>query len=270
MTDALLLPAPSPIAALPNLRDLGGWAGADGRPVRPGRVFRSTDFRAVDGQAQQQLSRLGLRTIYDLRSAAERQALPDPALDGVAGIALDVLADDRDAIPADFLQLFADPAVVAHLDADAGGKAADLMAGVYRRFVSTDSARSAYRRLYLGLLGADRGPALFHCTTGKDRTGWAAASFLSLMGVDRDDVYRDYLETNERLLPALTPVFDAFAAAGGDPEVLRPLLGVQRDYLDAAFDEMASTYGNVTGYFARGLGIDADAQGRLRDGYLLG
>ncbi|GAA3970127.1 tyrosine-protein phosphatase [Gordonia caeni] len=264
------LPAPSPVPALPNLRDLGGWSTADGRTVKSGKLFRSTDFRNVADDAQAALAGLDLRTIYDLRSEAERQALPDPALAGVTDVPLDVLADSKHAIPGNLNKILADPTVVAEFTKQMAGKSADFIAGTYRDLVTMPSAKNSYRRFYLGLLGEDSGPALFHCTTGKDRTGWAAAGFLSLMGVDRDAVYHDYLETNERLLPSLAPLFDEFAAAGGDPEALRPLLGVRREYLDAAFAEVAKAYGDVAGYFAQGLGIDAAGQDRLRDRYLLG
>ncbi|AVM01805.1 protein-tyrosine-phosphatase [Gordonia iterans] len=270
MTRSPALPAPSPIAALPNLRDLGGWTGVDGRPVQTGKLFRSTDFRSLPGDAHQELAPLGLQTIYDLRSASERQAMPDPALDGVTDVPLDVLADEAQAIPGNLGQILEDPKVVHELTAAMEGKAIEMMAGTYRRFVTMGSARASYRRFYLGLLGEDRGPALFHCTTGKDRTGWAAASFLSIVGVDRDDVYDDYLETNRRLLPALQPLFDKFASAGGDPDLLKPLLGVQRQYLDAAFDEVDKNFGDVPTYFDKALGIDAAAQERLRATYLAG
>ncbi|MFZ2511286.1 MAG: tyrosine-protein phosphatase [Gordonia sp. (in: high G+C Gram-positive bacteria)] len=270
MTRRIELPAPSPIGALPNLRDLGGWHGADNRTVATGRLYRSTDFRSVEGDAQQVLAPLRLRTIYDLRSTAETTDLPDPRMDGVHDVHLDVLADEKTAIPGNLGTMLTDPKVVQALTAQTEGAAADLMAGTYRKFVTMDSAHAAYRRFYLGLLGEDSGPALFHCTTGKDRTGWAAASFLSLMGVDRDDVYTDYLETNERLLPALAPLFDTFEKSGGDADLLRPLLGVEKQYLDAAFDELDSTYGTVATYFAQGLGIDADSQDKLRASYLVG
>jgi len=270
MNPAAPLPSPSPIAALPNLRDLGGWAGHDGRTVVTGRLFRSTDFRSVPDDAPQVLRVLGLRTIYDLRSAAERQALPDPAIDGVTDVPLDVLAGESQAIPGNLGQLLTDPQVAQQLNEQMEGKAVEMMADTYRKFITMDSAKDAYRRFYRGLLGEDSGPALFHCTTGKDRTGWAAASFLSLMGVDRDHVYVDYLETNTRLLPALAPLFDGFAAAGGDPDLLKPLLGVDRAYLDAAFDEVDKTFGDVSNYFAGALGIDAAAQQALREAYLVG
>lgn len=268
MTQAQQLPAPSPIPLLANLRDLGGWRAADGRTVRTGVLFRSTDFRSVADDAAAALAPLQLRTIYDLRSAVERTEAPDPALAGVADVPLDVLADHEQAVPANLGQFFTDPAVAANLTAAMAEKAFDMMASTYRGFVTMESARTSYRRFYVGLLGEDAGPALFHCTAGKDRTGWAAASLLSVLGVHRDDVYDDYLATNDRLLPSMAPLFEKFAEIGGDPDSLKPFLGVQAGYLDTAFDEVERAFGGVEGYFADGLGIDDAAQARLREQYL--
>ena len=46
----------------------------------------------------------------------------------------------------------------------------------YREIVSLPSACAAYHRLFSDLTQEEHRPALFHCATGKDRTGWAAAS----------------------------------------------------------------------------------------------
>ncbi|MFT4125655.1 MAG: tyrosine-protein phosphatase [Gordonia sp. (in: high G+C Gram-positive bacteria)] len=260
--------APSPIAALPNLRDLGGWAAQTGT-VRSGMLFRSADFSGLTVGDIAALALLGLRTIYDLRSAGERAAVPDPALPGVGVVHVDVLASAAQAVPANIVEVFANPAAVAATTEALGdGKAAALIVRAYRDFVSLDSAHAGYRTLFRGLLGEHPQPALFHCAHGKDRTGWAAAAFLLLMGVGRDDVYHDYLLTNERLVPAFAPVFDAFAAAGGDPELLRPVFGVDESYLDAALGEVDETFGGIGGYFAAGLGIDETEQERLRRLYL--
>jgi protein-tyrosine phosphatase len=59
-------------------------------------------------------------------------------------------------------------------------------------------------------------------------------------------------------------VFDRFQAQGGDPKLLRPVIGVERQYLEAALDEMGKEFGTIEGYFAEGLGLDADAQSALR------
>lgn len=264
--------APSSIDVLPNLRDLGGWEGSGGRPVRYGLIFRSTDFRSLgdDGTLIGKVAdSLDLRTVYDFRSAVEAEAIPDPKWHDVAEVHLDILADSKMAVPANLVTVLTDPSAIGELNKYLAGEGvADAMATTYRGLVSSTSARAGYSRFYRGLLGEDRSPSLFHCTTGKDRTGWAAASFLSLMGVSRDDVFHDYLLTNDRLVPALAPVFEKFAEAGGDPDLLSEVLGVRAAYLEAAFDEVDSVHGSIESYFADGLRIDAGAQKALRERFL--
>jgi hypothetical protein len=85
-------------------------------------------------------------------------------------------------------------------------------------------------------------PAVFHCTTGKDGTGWAAASTLLVLGVSTDDVFADYLLTNDQLLPTLQPLLDQFRSIGGDPELLMPVVGVQKEYLQTVLDEIHKRY----------------------------
>jgi protein-tyrosine phosphatase len=81
---------------------------------------------------------------------------------------------------------------------------------------------------------------------------------------------RDYLLTNEELLPAVQPVFDKFQAAGGDPELLRPVLGVQREYLEAAVDEMRQRFGTLDGYLTEGLKLDTDVLRALKAAFIEG
>lgn len=252
----------SVIPMLPNFRDLGGHRTDDGRRVRRGVVYRSVDLGRLDDAGRVSLADHGIRTVYDLRTIAERDALPDRVPDGAEYVGLDVLADSELAVSAQLMEIFANPASVT--DLLGGGRTEQLFERSYRDIVSLPSARDAYRRLFIELAEPDRRPALIHCTAGKDRTGWAAASLLTLLGVPSSAVVDDYLRTNTDLLPALEPVFDQFAAAGGDPALLMPVLGVRIEYLDAAWDEMRSRFGSVDGYFARGLGIDDAAQQALR------
>jgi protein-tyrosine phosphatase len=111
-------------------------------------------------------------------------------------------------------------------------------------------------------------PALFHCTTGKDRTGWAAAALLELLGVPRDIIMADYLRSNETIIPKYQDAIAAFIAADGEPAISEAILGVQEAYLNAAFGEMELQYGAIENYFAEGLGIDANGQQALREVYL--
>jgi protein-tyrosine phosphatase len=254
------------IRSIPNLRDLGGYQTGDGATVVRGLLYRSNQLSKVSPDDMQALADLGLKTAYDLRTGAEREARPEELPPGVNYVVLDVLKDSPGAGPAMLEKLMADPqAANSELG---GGKVEALFQDSYREFVTLPSAKTEFGRLFVGLADRDQLPALFHCTTGKDRTGWAAASLLTLFGVPRDKVFEDYLRSNDYILPAYQEAIDAFAAAGGEPAIPEAILGVKEEYLQAAFDEMESRYGTMEAYFSEGLGIDAGQQAVLREVYL--
>ena len=252
------------IPSVPNLRDIGGYATAGGGRVRTGQLYRSVELDHLGGEDLDSFTRLGIRTIYDLRTEAERQAQPDVVPEGVEQVHCDVLKDSPGAGPAQLMKVLSDPSEAEQMLG--GGKSLKLFETGYREIVSLPSALNAYRAFFTGIAQDERRPALFHCTTGKDRTGWAAAATLLLLGVSEDDVLYDYGLTNRDLLPALKPIFEQFRAAGGDPELLHPVVGVDPAYLLTALDEMKRRFGSVEGYFADGLGIDEKSQQALRDG----
>jgi len=214
----------------------------------------------------EKLAALNLRNAFDLRTAEEREKRPEELPPGVSYVIVDVLADSPQAGPALLEKLMADPK--AATEELGGGKVEAAFKASYREFISLSSAKQGFRELFLSLGDKKQLPALFHCTTGKDRTGWAAAAFLTLLGVPKDQVYEDYLRSNDYILPAYQKVIDGFVAAGGDPEIPKAILGVKNEYLDAAFDEMENGYGSIEKYFSEGLGIDAAQQKALRELYL--
>ena len=243
-----------------NLRDIGGWRTEAGARVRSGRLYRSAGLGyATEGDVAA-LGRLGIRTVVDLRTAGERAAQPDRLPDEAQLVVADVLADFVDSLPAHMFGLLQDP--VRATEALAGGRAEALLLDAYEQIVSLPSAHAAFASLYRELARDDAEAVLVHCTTGKDRTGWAIAALLLLLGVPRDDVMAEYLLTNEQLLPALSPMFTAFADAGGDPRVLHPVLGVRAEYLEHALHLVETRHGTLERYFAEALGLaDRDRAG---------
>ncbi len=253
------------LVSAPNLRDIGGWPTRDGGRVVSGVLYRSTDLSRLTGPDVAALAGLGLRSVYDLRTPGERASAPDVLPEGAEYHPLDVLADSTMAVPANLMALLADPpAATAALT---GERVTSLFDSAYREIIALPSARAAYRALFTDLAVADRRPALVHCTTGKDRTGWAAAALLMLLGVPDEEVMAEYLLTNGLLLPALAPMFDQFRGAGGDPAVLRPVFGVDPAYLSAGLDEMAGRFGSIEGYFTDGLGLAASTIEALREAF---
>jgi protein-tyrosine phosphatase len=262
-------PTPGPnmgIASVPNLRDLGGYATEEGDVVSLGLVYRANQLSGITPEDMARLEELGLATAYDLRTAEEIEKRPDELPEGTTYVWLDVLADSPHAGPAQLEKLMSDPTVAN--EELGGGKIEQLFQGSYREFVSLPSAQREFARLFTELGDKDKLPAVFHCTTGKDRTGWATAAFLTLMGVPRDTVFEDYLRSNDYIIPKYQPAIDAFVQAGGEESIPHAILGVKREYLEAAFDEMAKTYGTIDNYFAEALGIDAGQQQALREMYL--
>ncbi len=251
------------VASLPNLRELGGWQTAGGGRVRRGLLYRSTALGKLSDADLELVGALGLRCVYDFRTEAERTDEPDRVPAGAEYVVVDVLADAPGAGPAQLLAVLGDPPKAAEMLS--GGKAEALFEHGYRQLVVLDSALRGYHRFFSEVAQEPHRPALYHCTTGKDRTGWASAALLMLLGVSEDDVLREYLLTNEQLVPALQPILDQFAANGGDPDILRPVIGVEQGYLAAALDEMHTRYGTIERYFTDGLGLGPDVQAALRD-----
>lgn len=249
------------IPSVPNLRDLGGLPVAGGT-VRPARLFRSVELAKVTDADLPAVRALGLRTVVDLRTAGECAAAPDRLLDGVQETRLDVLADSPVAMAARVPELLADPAAAL-----AGVDEEQLLAAfdqTYRGLVTLPSAVAAYRAFVDLLADPASSPLLFHCTTGKDRTGWAAAVALSILGADRSTVMADYLRTNDDLLPALDPMLRAAVAGGVDETVMRTVLGVRAEFLEAAFDEVDSRHGSMDGYLHEVLGVDDGLRTAIR------
>ena len=108
-------------------------------------------------------------------------------------------------------------------------------------------------------------PQLFHCTAGKDRTGWAAALLLDLAGVDRDLIVEDYLLTNTFSVATREKYLGLVRDnLGGDKvEVYERVMVADTDYLDAAYAAVESEYGAMDRYLTDGLEVSQGDLARL-------
>ena len=242
---------------LPNARDLGGHRTCDGAVVRRGVLFRAeAPTRATDADLAA-LRRLGMVRVIDLRGASEIEAFGIVTW-GAPRVNLPV-GDTGRGILARLAQ-----AASTHC-ADAA-VARQLMIDSYRHFVA--SRQELERFAAAARLIADPGglPAMFHCTAGKDRTGWLAAIILTALGVREQAVIADYLTTNAcfttgrgaagraKLLASLSEFVD-------DIDVIMPVLNADPAYLSAAFDEARRRYGTFDAFLSDGLCLDV---GQLR------
>ncbi|AYG83515.1 Tyrosine-protein phosphatase [Streptomyces hundungensis] len=246
-----------------NVRDLGGYGTYDGEPVRYGLAYRADALnRTTDGDLST-LARLGLREVADFRTPLELQYDgPDRLPAGLApashpvtdsGLYAQMLAAIGSRDPA------TQDAMLGH------GRAEALMRAEYQAFVSDPAARAEFGAVLKDLASA-RGPLLFHCTSGKDRTGWESYVLLRALGVPAATAQQDYLASNGFRAAADAALRAALKQSGTmrDPDLLIPLQEVRLDYLDAALDQLTALYGDLYGYLTQGLGLDLRDLAALR------
>ena len=249
---------------LPNLRDLGGARAPGGTRVRRGRVFRSPALAGASARDLATLADLGLRLVVDLRSAGERERAPEAHLlpPGTAYLVADVNGGRVSQSP--MWQLHALQSAEERRAAFADGRAEAGFEARFRDFVAGDEPRRALGEVFAALAGAAGLPALVHCSTGKDRTGWASAVLLSYLGVPEEAVMADFLAGNSAIRALMKPAIDRHVAQGGCPDDLDALVGVRPSYLRAGLDEVVRSFGTIAGYVEDGLGLGRPAGERLR------
>lgn len=247
-----------PLEGAHNFRDLGGYETTDGRFVRWGVLYRADDLADLSDEDLEYLAALRLRWVCDFRSEEERTEKPDrlPASDPPT---LEVLEISGTSIPMSELR---DRIMSGDFE---GIDMSEILVEGNRAFATKFAHR--YRTLFERIADPERLPAVIHCTAGKDRTGLGAALILLALGVPRDTVFEDYLATNHYVHDETerTLQFIRFASLfRTHPDQIRPLFGVRREYLQAAFDAIEGQYGSVDAYLREALGLTDSERSHLR------
>ena len=232
-----------------NFRDLGGYDVGAGCLTRWQRVYRSDSLGDLTERDVARLAALELHGLIDFRLPHERERHPNrlPAGAAFRSVEMGFWPDGVAEMHRQFQ--------VGALD-EAGMERATM--AFYRNFPLHHAAE--YRCLLETIENAAGRPILFHCVSGKDRTGFGAAVILMALGASRDVVLEDYALSSayrrdiSHLIPAGTPdaVAQAFTAAN-------PI------YLDAALTQITQTYGCVDAYLERQLGFDDKRRADLRE-----
>ncbi len=227
-----------------NFRDVGGYPTAGGQRVKRGHVFRSDHLASLSEADVARLKTLGVRHSLDFRGTAEC-ATTHYAIDGIERVALTI-----------------EPTVIARMQAlvaqgvvPTTEETVALMCETYRDFVNRNA--DTYGRFMKHLLEQPT-PQVFHCTAGKDRTGFAAALLLSALGVDRATIEHDYLLTNQLYKR------DARLEGQGHPHVMKVLWQVQPEFLHAAFDAVDTQHGGMPDYLHGAIGLSTQELAELR------
>ncbi|WP_206745206.1 tyrosine-protein phosphatase [Streptomyces sp. CB02414] len=235
------------LTSTPNLRDVGGYRTTDGRWVRMGAVYRSQALE-LSPRDRARAGSFGITDVYDLRTPTEARAVPDEVPAGAEYTMINLLGTDGTG------------------GAELGSSAEAVqqaMIGGQRYFVTSPAFSRGLGRLLTSVADGD-GAQLFHCTAGKDRTGWATAVLLTLLGVPRDEVMSDYLLSNEYYYRSPAVQAQLAAMPPEQADLYRHVLLAEPAYLEAGFDQVTASYGSMLDYAKDGLGLSPHTLEKLR------
>ena len=162
-----------------NMRDLGGWKTADGARIKQGLVYRSGEWCLPASKVV--ITEEGIAVMKELGIVTQ--------------VDLRSEASGKDPCPVDGVTVF-------HIPMDASGDIRSNTCEAVVKFFEILADESNY-------------PLVFHCKHGTDRTGYMAFLINALLGVEEENLYRDYLFSN-------------FAAIDGD----RKITHIKNKYVD--------------------------------------
>ncbi len=216
-----------------NIRDIGGYTGIDGRKIKWRKVIRSEELAHLSDKDVDYFSALRLKHVFDFRneSKSKRQAdrLPKNTEYHLLPIftSADMGLDHQD---------FTQPGVI-----DA------FMRHIYK--IQTEDRAQCFAEVLKYLTEPSEYPILYHCTNGKDRTGFMTYLILSILGVNEDVILSDYTLTNLTFDESFNLLGNIMSEELGIENYhLWEFYGVKPEWLKISMDYVNTNFGSVETY----------------------
>ena len=252
------------LEGLNNGRDLGGYYTADGQyQIKHGLLFRTAKLADCTEGDVALLQSLGIKKVIDLRMLPERLSKPDKKIPGADNIVI-----STQTIPNIFAITGEDWMMM--LGAIKSGVMDTYMTGMYRQLISDPMAIRGTQKFFQQLLDANREPVLWHCTSGKDRTGIEAYLLMSALGCDPEVCLAEYLNTNVLMGDEARAQYDKAYKYTHSEWIASEFFkheGVSESWLNVALTVMAR-YGGVQAYLRDVIKLTEDDINQLKDIYL--
>jgi protein-tyrosine phosphatase len=215
-----------------NFRDLGGYPAADGMQLRWRRLFRADGLHHLTHAGVSTFrDTLAIDHIIDLRSSAELE------LDGRGPLAV---TDAR----FHHLPLFDGGSAERDFERPPDWTLADLYFGMLQ------FAEGPIARVVETIARAD-GPAVYHCTAGKDRTGVVSAVILGALGVPDEILIADYAATKESLEAIIERLMQSDGYQGMFENLPPDTLHAEPETMIGLLERVRGEYGSMQGYLEK-------------------
>lgn len=248
---------------VPNMRDLGGMAGADGKHIKKGLLIRSEQLYSATKEDVVLLEKLSLRKVFDFRNTKEAGEKPDPAIIGCENMHLPII-DESTLVSWESDKFKKQPE-------EASQSGAEGMCELYRNFVRMPYSRAQYAKFLKEILETEDGAVLWHCTLGKDRCGWGSVLVEAMLGVDFETIKEDYMYTNVCLKEVIAGMMEMLKKLAQNTTLANSgsaLVEARAEYVEAGWDEAIKLYGSIDNFLEEGLGINLETRAKFQAKYL--
>ncbi|MBQ0145523.1 MAG: tyrosine-protein phosphatase [Lachnospiraceae bacterium] len=256
---------------LTNTRDLGGIKTKDGKTIVHGKLMRGGMLIRATDEEVAFLESIPVTRVVDFRTPIEVKEIPDRDIKTAEFIYLPPIRSFETGITH---EKGADASLEGLIKASITKDpdyALKYFIEFYKGLVTTDKAIEAYSE-FLRLVAEEKeGAILWHCTGGKDRAGTAAMLIEEILGVSREDIYKDYMLTNEYLEQDTQDFIRKMEHLGPAELVEAPVRDcflARPEYIEALYESVENKYGSMESFITGQLGVDAAMKAKLRKMYL--
>lgn len=240
-----------------NFRDLGGIKTKDGRTVKKGILFRSADLTDLTAEDKGRWTEMGLRTVFDYRTAKEANNRPNPQIENIKYVRQSVNLEKSEQEYTSLENYFK--------SGDAEGFGNALLMKLYE---SVPVGNESYQ-LLMDLMKNPKVnlPLLQHCAGGRDRTGIGSMLILLTLGVEWEVIMEDYLYSNITLEKYHNDIFKKLEKKipAEHLEAFKAQFLLQERYLEATLKNILSNYENIEAFLEQEYGITEEVRKEMQD-----
>lgn len=233
-----------------NFRDIGGYYTDDNRQIRWGKVFRSGSFSRITDSDKEELKKLGIKTVLDLRSDDVREKYNNK-LEVENYVRVPIVKDGYSSISQRIVNgvFLRGDAVIYSQD-------------IYKDMV--DNYTVQFTLLFDYLCDKSNYPIVYNCYLGKDQSGLFTYLLLRALGIPNEIAEDDYLLSNMGIDRAkLRQGVDSLSESR--QEALTLLTKTDLSYLKYGISCMRNKSGSVDEYMTKELKLTPDKRKKLKE-----
>lgn len=244
-----------PLKSVENIRDLGGIKTDDGKTIKYKKLLRSADLhRLTKAELAILKEQYNLKTVLDFRSTRSSTIKKD-------------LIDD--SIEYHHILVLNELEKVSYVYGKISVSPDEFFKHIYRSLALEEKAIDTWRTFLDLVLKNNDGAILYHCTSGKDRTGIATILILYILGCSIETILTEHLRTNEYTKVQFEDYLKSHPNCSKEEyDYYEDLYIAKKEFLDEYIRVINEKYGSFDRYLKEALKIDDDSKRKFREKYL--